>query len=127
MVLAFGLLATIVSIPIGGLGARGLQSLFINLLNLEDPGFAFDYSAVAVQVAVSMFVPVLAAVFPLLSGVRISVREAINTYGLVPGPQFALQYIAGLEQCLSQPPAGILHRDNAGFGRDYFYDGDRRK
>ncbi len=85
MVLAFGLLATIVSIPIGGLGARGLQSLFINLLNLEDPGFAFDYSAVAVQVAVSMFVPVLAAVFPLLSGVRISVREAINTYGLTGG------------------------------------------
>ncbi len=82
LVLAFGLLATVVSIPIGGLGARGLQSLFIDLLNLEDPGFTFDYSAVAVQVAVSMLVPVLAAVFPLLSGVRISVREAISTYGI---------------------------------------------
>jgi putative ABC transport system permease protein len=85
LILAFGLLATIVAIPIGGLGARGLQGLFINLLNLEDPGFTFDYSAVAVQVAVSMLVPVLAAVFPLLSGVRISVREAISTYGLTGG------------------------------------------
>jgi len=82
LVLAFGVLATLVSIPLGGLGARGLQSLFINLLNLEDPGFSFDFTAVSAQIGVSMLVPVLAAMIPLWSGVRISVREAISTYGL---------------------------------------------
>jgi putative ABC transport system permease protein len=82
LVLAFGILATLVSIPIGGLGARGLQALFIDLLNLEDPGFSFDYTAITVQVGVSMLVPILAAFIPIWSGVRISVREAISTYGL---------------------------------------------
>jgi putative ABC transport system permease protein len=82
LVLAFGLLAALVSIPLGGLGARGLQSLFINLLNLEDPGFSFDMAAISVQVAVAVAAPILAALIPLLSGVRITVREAISTYGL---------------------------------------------
>ena len=82
LVLGYGLLAALISIPLGGLGARSLQSLFINLLNLEDPGFSLDMTAVAVQVAVAMISPFLAAVIPLLSGVRITVREAINTYGL---------------------------------------------
>jgi putative ABC transport system permease protein len=82
LVLAFGFLAALVSIPLGGLGARGLQSLFINLLNLEDPGFSFDMAAITVQVAVAVAAPILAALLPLLSGVRITVREAINTYGL---------------------------------------------
>jgi len=82
LVLAYGLLAALVSIPLGGLGARGLQALFINLLNLEDPGFSFDRAAITVQVAVAVAAPILAALPPLLSGVRITVREAINSYGL---------------------------------------------
>jgi putative ABC transport system permease protein len=82
LVSAFGVLAAFVAVPLGSLGARGLQSLFINLLNLQDPGFSFDPEAVIVQVAVSLSVPFLAATLPLLAGVRITVREAVNTYGL---------------------------------------------
>ena len=85
LVLAYGILAALVSIPLGGLGARSLQSLFINLLNLEDPGFSFDMAAISVQVAVAVAAPILAAVLPLLSGVRITIREALNTYGLTGG------------------------------------------
>ncbi len=82
LVLAFGVLAALVSIPLGSLGARGLQALFINLLNLEDPGFSFDMAAISVQVAVAVAAPILASLLPLRSGVRITVREAINSYGL---------------------------------------------
>jgi len=82
LVLAFGILAALVSIPLGSLGARGLQALFINLLNLEDPGFSFDLAAVSVQVAVAIAAPILAALLPLLAGVRITVQQAINNYGL---------------------------------------------
>ena len=82
LVLVYGGLAALIAIPLGGLGARGLQSLFINLLNLEDPGFSFDPAAVAVTLAVCMIAPILAAAFPLRTAVRITVREAINTYGL---------------------------------------------
>ncbi len=82
MVLGYGVLAALVSIPLGALGARGLQSLFINLLNLDDPGFSFDAAAVAVQMAVCLAAPLLAALLPLRSGMRISVRQAISSYGL---------------------------------------------
>ncbi len=98
LVLAFGLLAALVSIPLGGLGARGLQSLFINLLNLEDPGFSFDLAAISVQVAVAVAAPILAAFLPLLSGVRITVREALNTYGLTGSTGLMEQLVTRLNR-----------------------------
>jgi putative ABC transport system permease protein len=94
LVLAFGLLAALVSIPLGGLGARGLQALFINLLNLEDPGFSFDMAAIGVQVVVAVAAPILAALLPLLTGIRITVREAINTYGLTGGTGLVERLVA---------------------------------
>lgn len=98
LVLAYGLLAAMVSIPLGGLGARGLQSLFINLLNLEDPGFSFDIAAISVQVAVAVVAPILAALLPLVSAVRITVREALNTYGLTGGTGLIERLVARLSR-----------------------------
>ncbi len=82
MVSSYGVLAALIALPLGALGARGLQSLFINLLNMEDPGFSADPVAAGIMLAVSLAAPLLAAVFPLISGVRITVREAVSTYGL---------------------------------------------
>jgi putative ABC transport system permease protein len=98
LVLAYGLLAALVSIPLGGIGARGLQSLFINLLNLEDPGFSFDATAISVQIAVAVIAPLLAAILPLRTGVRITVREAINTYGLTGSTGLIERLVARLRQ-----------------------------
>ena len=96
LVLAFGVFAALLSIPLGGLGARGLQSLFINLLNMEDPGFSLDLQAVLVQVIVAMAAPILAALFPLRTATRITVREAINTYGLTGSTGLIEQIITRL-------------------------------
>ena len=96
LVFTYGLLAVAVAIPLGGLGARGLQALFINLLNLVDPGFSFDYAAIAVQIAVCLAVPLIAAFLPLRSSMRITVREAISTYGLNGAAGFLDQALARL-------------------------------
>ena len=82
LVLTYGGLAVMVSIPLGALGARSLQGLFVNLLNLDNPPFRLDPLAVSVQIGVCFVAPLLAAMLPLLAGLRISVREAIATYGL---------------------------------------------
>lgn len=82
LVLAYGMLAALVALPLGALGARGLQSLFLNVLNMDDPGFTADPFAASIMLVVSLGVPLLAALFPLLAGVKITVREAISTYGL---------------------------------------------
>lgn len=82
LVLAYGIMAALVAVPVGGLAARGLQLIFIGFLNMDDPGFTFDRSAVLVQVAIAFLAPVAAGWFPLRQGIAITVREAINSYGL---------------------------------------------
>ena len=82
LVISYGLLAGLVSIPIGALAAFGLQNFFADFLNLEISSFAVDGTAVIVQILISLVAPLLAALIPLLTGMRLTVREAISTYGL---------------------------------------------
>lgn len=82
LVLSYGILAAIISIPIGAVAALGLQSFFASFLNMEIFEVRVDTTAVLVQVAISLVAPFIAALFPLLAGMRITVREAISTYGL---------------------------------------------
>ncbi|MBN1264330.1 MAG: FtsX-like permease family protein [Anaerolineales bacterium] len=82
LVLIYGLMAAVISVPLGGLGARSFQTLFIDLLNMDDPGFSIDMQAIVIQVAVAVLAPFLAALIPLRKGVLLTVREAISTYGL---------------------------------------------
>jgi putative ABC transport system permease protein len=82
LVLTYGILAALISIPIGAAAALGLQGFFADFLNLEIYEVRVDTTAVAVQVAISIIAPFVAALFPLLGGMRITVREAISTYGL---------------------------------------------
>jgi len=98
LVIAYGILAAAISIPIGALSARSLQLLFVNLLNLEDPGFSFDITAVTIQVAISLIAPIIAAFFPLRTGMRITVREAISTYGLAGALSLVNRVIASLRR-----------------------------
>lgn len=82
LVLTYGILAALISIPIGAAAALGLQGFFADFLNLEIYEVRVDTTAVAVQVAISLIAPFIAALFPLLGGMRITVREAISSYGL---------------------------------------------
>lgn len=98
LVLAYGILAALISIPMGALGARGLQTLFLNLLNMADPGFSIDITAISVQVTVAIIAPIFAALLPLRTGIRITVREAINTYGLTGSTGIIEQVITRLRR-----------------------------
>lgn len=82
LVISYGVLAALVSIPIGSVAAFGLQNFFATFLNLQIDSFMVDGTAVLVQVIISLIAPLLAALIPLLTGMRITVREAISTYGL---------------------------------------------
>lgn len=82
LILIYGLLATLVSVPLAALAANSLKNFFLGLTNTTNPGFQVDPWALAIQVAISLLAPLAAALAPLLNGVRITVREAISTYGL---------------------------------------------
>jgi putative ABC transport system permease protein len=82
MVLIFGLLALLVAAPLGQLGARaGIDSLAA-FANLNISNYQSSRRVVALEIALSLLVPLLAALYPIISGSRITVREAISSYGL---------------------------------------------
>ncbi len=81
-VVGFGALALFVAVPLGVVGARALSSFTANLLNFEIGGYSLPPRVLALEVAAGLIVPVLAALYPIIGGTRITVRQAISSYGL---------------------------------------------
>jgi putative ABC transport system permease protein len=84
-VLAFGVLSLVVSVPLGVLGAWALANYFAGLFNFDITTVSVPPMVLALQVAAGLLVPLLAALVPVLTGTRITVREAISGYGLGKG------------------------------------------
>jgi putative ABC transport system permease protein len=84
-VLAFGMLSLFVSIPLGVLGAWALSNFFAGLFNFDITTVSVPPMVLALQVTAGLLVPLLAALMPVLTGTRITVREAISGYGLGKG------------------------------------------
>jgi putative ABC transport system permease protein len=84
-VLAFGALSLLVAIPLGVLGAWGLAAFFAALFNFNISTVAPTPTVLTQQIAAGLIIPLLAALVPILSGTRVTVREAIGGYGLGKG------------------------------------------
>jgi putative ABC transport system permease protein len=81
----FGGLALVVAVPLGALGARGLTSYAASQLNFDIASYSIPYSVLALELVVALLVPLLAALYPVIAGARVTVREAISSYGLRNG------------------------------------------
>ncbi|MCB9422962.1 MAG: ABC transporter permease [Ardenticatenaceae bacterium] len=81
-VLAFGVLALLFSLPLGVVSAFFGSKYLLTIFNIDYDVFQFSSRAVIYQVLAAIAAPLLAALWPVLSGAAISVREAIATYGL---------------------------------------------
>jgi putative ABC transport system permease protein len=86
IVLGYGVLAVAIAVPLAALGGWRFASFFGDILNLELQGSWFPPQVIAIEVALGLLVPVLAALVPILRGTRITVREAITSYGLSQRP-----------------------------------------
>lgn len=84
-VLAYGLLALLIAMPLGAAGGWVLNVFLLNAFNAEPEGFSVSPPAIIAQVAIALLAPLLASLVPIFSGARITVREAISTYGLSAG------------------------------------------
>jgi len=85
-VLMYGLLAVLIAVPLGALAANGMTGLLLTLLAIPpDPEFRLSTAALITQLFVGLLVPLIAALWPVFSGVRITVREAISSYGIGAG------------------------------------------
>ena len=59
-----------------------MSQWFLNLFNIDYPTFQLSLRAVLFQVGSAILAPIIAALWPVIKGAGISVREAISTYGL---------------------------------------------
>jgi putative ABC transport system permease protein len=87
LVVCFGLLALLPAIPLAQMGARGFAGFMAAFLNFDTDGAEIPTYVLLLQVAISLAVPVIAALIPIHAGTHITVREALdsgaiaNTYG----------------------------------------------
>ncbi len=82
LVLAFGALALLMAVPLSVLAGYGLTHWLLGMLNANPTPFSYPPQALALQLALALAVPVLAALAPVLGGARRTVREALASYGL---------------------------------------------
>jgi putative ABC transport system permease protein len=85
MALVYGLLALLIGLPLGMLGALGLSRFAAGFLNFDVSGPGLAPQVLVLQVAVALLMPLLASAYPIYSGARITVREAMASYGLGKG------------------------------------------
>jgi putative ABC transport system permease protein len=85
LVLIYGLLALLIAVPLGGLGAYGFTQYLAQLINFDVLDYSTPRQVLALEIGAGLIVPLLAALWPVLSGARVTVREAISSYGLGRG------------------------------------------
>ncbi len=80
--LVYGTLAFLIALPLGALTAFVLSKSFLNLFNIDFDQFQYSNQAVIFQALSALAAPLLAGLPPILQGARLTVREAIASYGL---------------------------------------------
>jgi putative ABC transport system permease protein len=81
-VLIYGVLALLVAIPLSAFGAQQFSNFLLYFFKLDPGPLTLSPTAMLVQTAIALLAPLLAALVPISAGARITVREAISTYGL---------------------------------------------
>ncbi|MBI3165359.1 MAG: ABC transporter permease [Chloroflexi bacterium] len=82
LILGFGISALLIAIPLADGAAQNIGGGMAQWLNFYTSPYQ-GYQATRIQqVLVALVVPLLAAVFPIYSSVRRTVREAISDYGI---------------------------------------------
>lgn len=82
VVLAFGVLAFALALPLSAIATAAFTGYVGQLMNFDVLSSPLPPSVVALEAVIALVVPLLAALFPVLRGSKITVREAITDYGL---------------------------------------------
>src|ERR1041385_3801435 len=78
LIMAFGILALLIAIPLGGQGAYGLALFISSKLNFNLLGYRIVPMALIIQMLVGLFIPLIAGLLPVSSGSRITVLRALS-------------------------------------------------
>ncbi|MBN1890557.1 MAG: FtsX-like permease family protein [Thermoflexales bacterium] len=85
LVLCFGVVALGVAVPLSVVASYAVADGVSQMLNFTVGPFRAPPQALILQVIVALGLPLGAALAPVLSGTRVTVREAVSNYGLGKG------------------------------------------
>jgi putative ABC transport system permease protein len=85
LVAGFGLLALLPTVPLSAIFSYTISQGMSRYLNFQLLGFRIPPTTLMVQTVLALGVPLLAAFFPILKGTRLTIREAMASYGLGKG------------------------------------------
>ncbi len=78
LILSFGILALLISVPLGGRGAYELSLFIAQKMGFSLLGYRIVPLAFVIQIVIGILVPLLAGFGPVINGSRISVLDAIS-------------------------------------------------
>jgi putative ABC transport system permease protein len=81
-VFIYGLLALMLALPLAIYGAWSISAWLSNSFGADLGPFQTSQPVIILVVLLCLLAPVIASLVPIISGARITVREAISTYGL---------------------------------------------
>ncbi len=85
LIIAYGLIALVLAVPLGTIAGYGLAWFIAYLFGAVLQGFRVIPLAVVAQILVASLIPLSAGFFPINSGAKTSVQQAISNYR--PGNQ----------------------------------------
>jgi putative ABC transport system permease protein len=112
MVAVFGLLALVIAVPVGVVGTYLFTRFIASFLNFDITTMQLPSQVLLAEIAVGLGAPLVAGLYPVIAGTRITVREAISAYGLGEGRYgtslidrllLQIQHRAFLRRHLSRP------------------------
>lgn len=81
LVLCFGLVALALAYPASQVAARGFSIVIAEQFNFELRDFSVPLYIPILEAAISLLVPMLAALMPIFSGTGVTIREALSSEG----------------------------------------------
>jgi len=102
-IFALSLLALAVAVPVTALVAGGLMQFLGIFINIDFPLWSLPTNVLLIQIGVGLGVPLLAALFPIIQGAGVTVREAISDYGVGNGGEDWLSRLLSRIRLLSRP------------------------
>ena len=97
LVAAYGVIALVLAVPLSLFGAQALSQTLAGMFNFDLLGFRVAPEAIGLQVAIGLLTPVLAAIYPALGALRLSVAEVLRGAGAGQAPR------GGLDRLLTSP------------------------
>jgi len=78
LILSFGIIALLIAVPLGGVGAYALANYIATTLSFDLLGYRVVPLSASIQIAVGLLVPLIAGLAPVVNGSRITVLSALS-------------------------------------------------